>query len=168
MHDVGTFIRIAALCFACVVCQACSERVESYYPALSDAVHDGAVTRGWIPDLLPESSRSIHEIHSPDSPRTWCAFEFRPGDSRRLEKLAVVGDALPATVRQIEDPGPAWWPEVLKGKLDVAAIHHDGFALFTVEEPPFGAHIPTNLVLFAVGPSTGRGFFYRVPEPWPG
>ena len=96
------------------------------------------------------------------TPRTWCAFEFTPGDSRRLEKLAVVGDALPATIRQIEDPGAAWWPDVLKGRLDVAAIRRNGFDLYTVEEPAFGSH--SRLVLFAIDPSKGRGVFYRGPD----
>jgi hypothetical protein len=100
---VNAFTRIAAACFVCVICEAGSERVESQYPALSDAASDGAVTRGWIPDVLPESSKGIHEIHNPSSPRTWCAFEFTPGDSGWLEKLKVVSD-FPVTVRQLEDP----------------------------------------------------------------
>jgi hypothetical protein len=156
-------IRTVLLCLVCVLCQSCREQVESYYPALSDAVNDGAVSRGWIPDVLPDSSKSIHEIHNPSSPRTWCAFEFVPDDSRRLEKRATAAAALPAAVKHIDDPGVPWWPDILKGELDAAAIRRDGLALYTLEEPAFGSH--TNLVLIAVDSAKGRGFFYRAPDP---
>src|SRR5437660_3802335 len=41
-----------------------NDRYESFYPSLAEADKDGAITRGWIPDdLLPSSSRAIHEVH---------------------------------------------------------------------------------------------------------
>src|SRR5947208_4532122 len=41
-----------------------NDRYESFYPSLAEADKDGAITRGWIPDdLLPSSSRAMHEVH---------------------------------------------------------------------------------------------------------
>ena len=64
-----------------------SDRFESYYPSLAEAKKDGAIDRGWVPDdILPSSSRNIHEVHDLSPSREWCAFEFAPNDSERLRK----------------------------------------------------------------------------------
>jgi hypothetical protein len=151
---------VSILC-ALVVSQSCRERIESYYAFLSDAIGAGAITRGWIPDFLPESSRAIHEIHNPASPRTWCAFAFSPNDSQRFLKNVRDVGTLPPSVNNIEDPGAGWWPDFLKGDLDVRSIRGQGFKLYSAEEPSVGSE--TRLVLFAMHWTKGNGFFYRAP-----
>ena len=140
----------------------CGDRRDSFYSSLADADKAGEITRGWIPDYLPGSSRAIHIIYAPESPRTWCAFEFSPGDSQRLrENLKSVG-ALPPPVKRVASPGVSWWPAVLKGNLDVEKIHRAGFELYMVEEPAPPAN--TDILLFAIDWTNGRGLFHRTNE----
>jgi hypothetical protein len=136
---------------------------ESFYPTLADADKAGAITRGWIPDdLLPGSSRAIHEVHEISPSTEWCAFEFPPTDSQTLRKnLRSVG-ALPPSVRRVPNPGVSWWPAVLKGNLDVEKIHRAGFELYSVEKP--ATSVSTDILLFAIDWQRGRAFFYETHE----
>src|SRR6266568_9414471 len=96
-----------------------SDRYESFYPSLAEADKDGAITRGWIPDnILPGSSRDIHEVHDLSPSREWCAFEFASDDAEKLRKNLKRIDLLPPSVRVVRDPDVPWWPTALKGNLD--------------------------------------------------
>ena len=136
-----------------------SDRYESFYPSLGEAAKDGAITRGWVPDeLLPRSSRSIHEVHNLSPSTEWCAFEFTPADSQNLlSKLRHVA-VLPPTLRHVPRPGVSWWPSVLVGDLDVEQIHKSGFDLYFAERPV--TSVSTGRWLFAIDWKRGRGFFY--------
>jgi hypothetical protein len=139
-----------------------SDRYESFYPSLAEAEKDGAITRGWIPDdLLPSGSRAIHELHDLSPSREWCAFEFATDDSQRLRKNLKSIDVLPLSPR-IRNPNVSWWPGVLTGNLDIARIRSDGFDLYEVERPENS--VMTDVLLFAVDWSKGRGFSYRTSK----
>jgi hypothetical protein len=141
---------------ALLACSANSR--ESFYPSLADAGKAGAITRGWIPDdLLPRSSRAIHEVHEISPSTEWCAFEFLPSDSQGLRKNLKNIEALPPSVRRVPSPGVSWWPAVLKGNLDVEKIHRDGFELYVVERP--ATSVTTEILLFALDWAKGHGFF---------
>jgi hypothetical protein len=143
-----------------VVSRVFDDRSESFYPSLAEAGKDGAITRGWIPDdLLPRSSREIHEIHDLSPNTEWCAFEFAAADSENLRKNLKSVDALPTSVRGVPNPEVSWWPNMLKGTLDGERIHREGFDLYTVETP--STSVTTDILLFAIDWSKGRGFFYR-------
>jgi hypothetical protein len=151
------------LCLASFLLGCSGERRESFYPSLADADKDGAITRGWIPDdLLPGSSRAIHEVHEISPSTEWCAFEFLSQDSQGLRKNLKSVDALPASVRRVPSPGVSWWPAVLKGNLDIDNIHKAGFELYVVEKPATSAN--TDILLFAVDWPKARAFFYRTSE----
>jgi hypothetical protein len=140
-----------------------SDRYESFYPSLADAEKDGAITRGWIPDdLLPSSSHAIHEVHDLSPSTQWCAFEFDPADSQRLRKNLKSVDLIPAPVRRLPNPQVSWWPRVLKGKLDMEAIHKEKFELYAVERPE--TSVTTEILLFAIDWPKGRGYFYSTSE----
>ena len=141
--------------------QACSGRRESSYASLADASEAGEITRGWIPDYLPGSAHSIHIVYDPSSPRTWCTFEFSPTDSQTLKKNLTSINALPQRVKRIDDPRLSWWPDFLKGDLEVPRFHRDGFDAYVAEEPDIQSS--NGVVLFAIDWAKGRGFFYRVP-----
>jgi hypothetical protein len=148
---------------AAVVVAGCGDRRESFYPALTDADKDGAISRGWIADdLLPSHSRAIHEVHEISPSTEWCAFEFPPTDSEGLRKSLKRVDVLPPSVRRVPNPRVSWWPAVLKGNLDVEEIHRAGFELYVIEKP---ATSVTDILLFAVDWPKGRAFFYRTHEP---
>lgn len=130
---------------------ACSERMESAYPALADARRDGAITRGWLPTFLPEGSRNIREIHIWDTNQSWATFEFSAGDVTPLR--AALGDPVSvAGMNDVADPRVRWWPEVLRGSLDSAALRQAGFTMYKREG-----------TVFAIDWSSMRGFIYSSP-----
>jgi hypothetical protein len=138
------------------------DRRESFYPSLVDADKSGAITRGWIPQLLPASSRAIHEVHETSPSTEWCAFEFLPTDSQSLRKNLQSVDALPASVRRVPNPSVSWWPDVLQGNLDAEKIHREGLDLYVVTMPE--TSVTTTVSLFAIDWPKGRGFFYSTRE----
>jgi hypothetical protein len=146
---------------ACAMLACRGDRRESFYPSLADAKKDGAIARGWIPDFLPGSSRSIHELHEISPSTAWCAFEFLPTDSSALKKKLNADGGSLSSVRRVPDPGKSWWPSVLTGDLDAARIHGDGFELYVLVEPETAS--TRQALLFAIDWAKGRGFFYRTP-----
>jgi len=155
------FFALAVLCigFAVFLISDHGDRSESFYPSLSDAAKDGAIDRGWIPDdLLPATSRSIHEIHDLSPSTEWCAFEFVPTDSQRLITSLKHLDSLPDSMKRVPSPGVSWWPSVLSGHLNTDRIHKMGFVLYTTQRP--ATAVSTQTWLFVVDWPKGRGFFY--------
>lgn len=151
---------IVWFCLPCLLVACGGDRKESFYPSLADADKAGAITHGWIPDdLLPGSSRSIHEVHEGSPSIEWCAFEFSPTDSLGLRKNLRSVDVPPPSVKRVPDPDMSWWPAVLRGKLDVNEIHKDGFNLYTGVRPE--TSVTTEILLFAIDWEKGRGFFYQ-------
>jgi len=140
-----------------------NDRYESFYLSLAEADKDGAITRGWIPaDILPSGSRAIHEVHDLSPSREWCSFEFASDDAEKLRKNLKRIDLLPPSVRVVRDPDVAWWPTALKGNLDTERIRNSGFDLYQIEIP--ANSVTTDVLLFAVDWSKGRGFFYRTSK----
>jgi hypothetical protein len=137
------------------------DRRESFYPSLADAKRDGAIDRGWIPDFLPESSRSIHELHDHSPSTQWCAFEFLPAEAPALHKRLKSDASSIPTVRHVPDPGKTWWPAVLAGDLDATKIHGAGLDLYAIVEPETAS--TNEVLLIAIDRVKGRGFFYRTP-----
>ena len=128
-----------------------------------EADKDGAITRGWIPnDILPTSSRNIHEVHNLSPSREWCAFEFATNDSGTLRKILKRVDVTPESVHHVRDPKVPWWPTVLSGNLDAQAIHKQGFDVYVIERPANA--VTTEVLLFAVDWPKGRGFFYSTSK----
>lgn len=157
----------AGMAFLCAgltsVLLACGgDRRESFYPSLVDADKGGAITRGWIPQLLPASSRAIHEVHETSPSTAWCAFEFLPTDSQALRKNLQSVDVLPASVRRVPNPSVSWWPDVLQGNLDAEKIHREGLDLYVVTMPE--TSVTRTVSLFAIDWPKGRGFFYSTRE----
>lgn len=115
--------------------------------------------RGWIPDdFLPRSSRAIHEIHDLSPSAEWCAFEFAPEESKNPLRNLQPLDVLPPSIGRVPSPDVSWWPPVLVGNLDIEKIHKEGFDLFVAEKP--ATSVTTEVWLFAIDWSNGRGFFY--------
>jgi hypothetical protein len=151
---IPSFVALALLLAACG-----SARKEYFYQSLADAEKAGEITRGWIPDdLIPSNSRAIHLVEQLSPSKEWCAFEFQPADAETLRRNLKSIDLRPPSVQQLRNPGASWWPEVLRGNLDVAKIHMAGFQLYVVERP--ANSVDMGIYLFALDWSKGRGFFY--------
>lgn len=142
---------------------ACSSRrPESFYPTLIDADKNGAITRGWLPDSMPQSFRNIHEVHEISPSKEWCTFEFALSDSQLLRKKLKSVNTPPQSVRRVANPGVAWWPAFLEGHLDIEKIRNQGFELYIAERQT--TSVTTDISLFAIDWSKGRGFFYSTVE----
>ena len=119
------FLWRAAFCISLGwILVACgNDRREYFYQTLADADKAGEITRGWIPhDLIPNSSRAIHLVEELSPSKEWCAFEFSLADAEILRKNLKSIDTLPPSVRRVQTPVVSWWPEVLKGKLNLEKI----------------------------------------------
>jgi hypothetical protein len=137
-----------------------NDHSESFYPSLAEAGKDGATTRGWIPDeLLPRSSRAIHEIHDLSPSTEWCAFEFVPTDSQNLLTNLKRVDVPPPSVSHVPNPGVSWWPSVLAGNLDVQKIRNAGFDLYFMERP--ATSVGSAVWLFAIDWFTRSGLLLQ-------
>jgi len=136
---------------------------ESFYPVLANAKKDGAIDRGWIPEFLPDSSRSIHEVHDLSPSTVWCAFEFDPADAGNLRRNLKSLDSLASSIGRVTSPDVPWWPKLLQGNLDVRKIQDSGLKLYTVSRPI--SQVETETLLVAIDGPKGRGYF---TDTWSG
>jgi len=83
------------------------ERPESFYSSMPEALADGAVPRGWIPEWIPSSAREIKEIHDLDTNESMLAFEIPTGQPWQLP-----AHCQPIHHSQIGQPrfSRPWWP----------------------------------------------------------
>ena len=140
---------------------SCNEVRKLNYISFSDAVEAGEITRGWIPDYLPESSRNIRINYDITSSETWCAFEFSPDDVQNFKKaLGIEVDFFPTRLKQIKRPG-LWWPEFLSGNLDIQIIEKSSFSSYAIEEKCYQGFDHTRLLFFVINWKNGEGYFYR-------
>lgn len=76
---------IALLLMTASLCSCLSgETLEASYADMSEARKEGGVGRGWIPEWLPTSSRSLREVHNLDSNRQLLAFQWQAGQAWSL------------------------------------------------------------------------------------
>ena len=140
---------------------SCNEVRKLNYIYFSDAVEAGEITRGWIPDYLPERSRNIRIYYDITSSETWCAFEFFPDDTQNFKKVLVIEiDFFPTRFQQIKRPG-SWWPEFLSGNLDIQKIELSSFSSYILEEKCYQGFDHTRLLFFVINWKNGEGYFYR-------
>ena len=60
----------------CFLLSGCSDTFDKFYPSYPDAVSDGAVLRGWMPNQLPDDAFHIREQHNIDNNRGRGVFHF--------------------------------------------------------------------------------------------
>jgi len=97
-----------------VSCGRSLDDMDVAYADRKEAEEDGAFTRGWIPEFIPNSSKSIHEMHNLDTNAGGFSFEFGRGDDGTM--LAQLS---PIKINEVKFlPMPAtkqrsWWPGTL-------------------------------------------------------
>jgi hypothetical protein len=99
---------------ACLSIACGYDTVENRYATLSEAVEHGAITHGWIPEFLPESSTSIIERHDLDTNEIWLSFDLPAAEHLFLRDVCPATDAVvgPRSV-------PSWWPESLSAEGEI-------------------------------------------------
>jgi len=63
----------------------CNETQHVRYATAADAVADGAIARGWLPQVLNAYVMDIHESHDLDSNHGSADFRYEPGLIPRLQ-----------------------------------------------------------------------------------
>ncbi|WP_372381789.1 hypothetical protein ACCQ12_11815 [Xanthomonas sp. NCPPB 1068] len=72
-----------------ITLSACEKGVNfKNYPTYKDALEDGAIEKGWIPEFLPKSSTNIYENHDVDVNQI--AVKFSSKDTTFLSKLKII------------------------------------------------------------------------------
>jgi hypothetical protein len=86
--------RSSLIAAALVLSLSACDRVSSSYPALADARKDRLFERGWLPDILPASSRDIRVASDLDLNRSEGEFFFDPSDfAAFVARLRATGDS---------------------------------------------------------------------------
>jgi hypothetical protein len=79
--EVLLVARFALVAVSFVILAGCDETMRANYATASEARSDGAVQRGWIPDVLPDSATGIAEAHDLDTNSGEGSFQFGAIDS---------------------------------------------------------------------------------------
>jgi len=90
---------------AIMVLYSCSGWKVSQYSTLEEAEIDGAIERGWLPSILPRSSRNIFKKHNLDTNQVVFRLEF---DAE--EAISVIVKLETPTDEQLER-FRKWYPE---------------------------------------------------------
>ncbi len=101
----------------------------AFYKDRGEAASDGAMSRGWIPEFLPNSATNICEQHDIDTNRGAIAFSASPQELRTLKAtLEPVNTTIPSS----DALGPWFvptfeqWPTYLRRK-NVHMLVKNGF-----------------------------------------
>lgn len=105
---------------AALAMSSCNEERHARYATHADAVHDGAVQRGWIPEYVPRSATEIAEVHDLDTNAQLLRFQAPP------EALAAMAAGLAPAPRGMAcappryltpPPGALWRRDLRPGAL---------------------------------------------------
>jgi hypothetical protein len=149
-HRVATATGVLALL---VVLSACaSEQVDTTsFASFREAREAGAVARGWVPAMLPESAYELRAAYEPGGWKRWGLLNFHPEDVAAVRAIVESGQlSLEGTridiPRRIE-----WWPVAMRGDLDHQSLGATGLQAYRVKG--------STLVL-AVNWSQGRAYYW--------
>ena len=125
---------VAVIALASPVAAGCRNAgvITNSYATLTEAQAAGAVTRGWLPAMVPAGAHDIREAHDGrDSRRRWGIFSFRPEDADQLRSrlgsersFAGLGADAPARIE--------WWPLQLRGDMNAERLAGTGLKAYEV------------------------------------
>lgn len=92
--------------------------MDAAYDGMSAVRNDNAIVRGWIPEFLPETARTIRERHSLDTNEGWGTFAFQALDRETFEShwRKIPSAPLPRDPNRFREATKVnWWPERFGG-----------------------------------------------------
>lgn len=99
--------------------------MDASYATYADAEKGGAVTRGWVPNFVPQSATSIQEFHNLDTNVQLMTFRFDPSDLALMREKLTPSD--PDTVRTPYWRPRAWWAQDLRGPSEGLSVKYNFF-----------------------------------------
>lgn len=137
-----------AMIFLGCVFFSCGESVDTYHATKREAELDGSVERGWIPEMIPESSTHISEYHNLDTNEGFGHFRFNPDEydsfSRKIQQASLGAEKIETALKRIAGRGWAY------GLPPMSQLRSSEFVLFA------DSHF-----YIAVQPGSGLGFFWN-------
>ena len=79
MKKIQFSLILALLC-------SCGETQTNRYSSREEVIKDGAIQRGWIPEIIPNSSFNIVETHNIENNHIDGSLEYKETDEAYLEK----------------------------------------------------------------------------------
>lgn len=80
------FLCLISLFLCTLVLSGCDDTVSHYYPSKSVADTEGLFQRGWLPFIIPDSTRDITTINDLDTNESAGDFSFFPLDAEGFKK----------------------------------------------------------------------------------
>ena len=132
--------------------------ISEHYRTWKEATNAGAVSRGWLPPFLPESTTEIWETHDLDTNAGAFCF-FSP--TADLEALSLALESVPSS--RLKSIGPwlsvskSWWPQTLARRRVEEFVRNDGFAIYQrrIQNPRRGE---VEIWYFAINAMKGVGY----------
>ncbi len=144
-------MRIKHLYFLVIILSICScskfETSENYYSTYKEAANQGIIQRGWMPDIIPKSTRDIYEKHNIDTNATIAWFQYEQGlNSTLLDKCQQLN------VTDIKWPKikAKWWPKDL---TNVSKLASPRFIFYQCSEVDG---------YFAINTNETEAYFWRI------
>ncbi len=130
---IYTFFLLTGLLFI-----SCNENVESHYSNYEELKSSGYLSNGWIPELIPDNSFEIREIHNIDINHVFGTFKYRSNNfDKTIENLEKVDKTeLEKLLQEINSPKrPEWFldNEVLIDKK-INLYRFDNFILIVKQQ----------------------------------
>lgn len=108
---VAGFFIVGSFVLGCLSISCRAAEIETnHYATYSDAIEDGAVERGWLPEIIPTSAYDIQEQHNLDTNQVWVKFKIPVEDQSSLLGIVnrVSTDEVDA-VNVVEPKQDGWW-----------------------------------------------------------
>lgn len=106
------------------------------YATLTQAIKEGVITNGWLPDFLPRTAYNIREKHNVSHNTIIAAFSFDPAGDKT--QILAMGDELPKQSLQTIRPSvicrkEPWFPDaIVEGSFEQLA--REGFKLYRIRD----------------------------------
>jgi hypothetical protein len=166
---------LAAVCLICGLIWVSFHRRYAFvapthtYASLEQAIWEGAVRDGWLPDGLPRSAHNIREKHNYEQNTVIASFSFDPSDN--MLPMLSEAEELPGSILEAVRPPvlgarAAWFPDAITdGKFGM--LTRTGFRFYRLEQrSKVGQAEVTDIWHFAVNREAGTcylWFFQRTP-----
>ena len=123
---------------AAVTCSCTNDVLDSSYTNHAQAVADGAIERGWIPDWVPQQSMQLHEVHDVDTNQSALVFSLpnnfswtppeicRRADGGEFTEPAFDRDWLPDTLEDYDFYSCPSEPRTGTLLISAVAVSRDG------------------------------------------
>lgn len=96
-----------------VTLSGCSDVVTSHYETYLDAIEDDLFMRGWLPEILPQSTTNIKTSNNIDLNTSRGYFNLKNTDIAKFKSwLIQMPDGKYSYSNENVENGPTWWFDI--------------------------------------------------------